>query len=65
MKIQKLSISTKLHWIIPTNPVKVRPIIHKKLRKSHKQSDVALQVLIIFYLILISVPFPEIASGAK
>ena len=47
MKIKKLSIPTKLHEIVQTNPVKVRPIIHQKLLSSHKQSDVGLQVLII------------------
>ena len=48
MKIQKLSIPAKLHLIVQINPVKVRPIIHQKIRNSHKQTDVALQVLIIF-----------------
>ena len=33
---------------IQTNPMKYTSIIHQKLRNSRKQSDVALQVLIIF-----------------
>ena len=48
MKIKKLSIYTKLHQIDQKTLVKVRLIIHQKLRNSHKQTDVALHVLIIF-----------------
>ena len=46
MKNKKLLISAKLHQIVQTNLVKVKPINHQKLRNSHKQTDVALQVLL-------------------